>query len=259
MISAKLGHYTCTVNLLGHAGDLQEAENMIKAMPGKPCVAAYKALLGVCRVHGNVEKGECVATDSCIAAQRCHGLCATIKHYTSACNRHLSENVERQRKERGVNKQPGHTLIEVNNEVHRFVVDDQDHTQMIEICTELKKLSGLMQGYVLYTKLVLHDTEEEESMFHLCHQSKRLAIAFGLINITPGTQLQIIKFCRFVKTVATRQSSLQNSWENNRGEECQSLSSILRMAFVLAWTIGGVNSLSCRSLQWIWYSRVDMV
>jgi hypothetical protein len=38
----------------------------------------------------------------------------------------------------------------VNNEVHTFVVEDQDHPQMIEIHTELQRLSVLMHcaGYV---------------------------------------------------------------------------------------------------------------
>jgi hypothetical protein len=40
---------------------------------------------------------------------------------------------------------------------------------------------------------VLHDVEEEEKVFHLCHHSKKLAVDFGLINTAPGTQLQIIK------------------------------------------------------------------
>jgi pentatricopeptide repeat protein len=56
MISAKLEHYTCIVNLLGHAGHLQQAENMVMAMPWKPHVAAWIALLGACRIHGNAEK-----------------------------------------------------------------------------------------------------------------------------------------------------------------------------------------------------------
>jgi pentatricopeptide repeat protein len=38
MISAKLEHYTCMVDLLGHAGHLQEVENMVMAMPWKPHV-----------------------------------------------------------------------------------------------------------------------------------------------------------------------------------------------------------------------------
>jgi len=90
-----------------------------------------------------------------------------------------------------VKKQQGHTSIEVNDEVHTFIVDDQDHPQMIEIRAELKRLSGLMHnaGYVPYTKFELHDVEEEENVFHFCYHSEKLAIAFGLINTAPGTPL----------------------------------------------------------------------
>ncbi|CAK9204390.1 unnamed protein product [Sphagnum troendelagicum] len=58
MISAKLEDYTCMVDLLGRAGHLQEAENMVMAMPCKPQVAAWMALLSACRIHGNVEMAE---------------------------------------------------------------------------------------------------------------------------------------------------------------------------------------------------------
>jgi hypothetical protein len=69
-----------------------------------------------------------------------------------------------------VKKQLGCTWIEVNNEVQTFVVDDQG-PQMIEICAELKRLSGLMHdaGYAPYTRFVLHDLEEEEKVSHLRH------------------------------------------------------------------------------------------
>jgi hypothetical protein len=91
-----------------------------------------------------------------------------------------------------VKKQLVYTWIEVNNEVHTFVVDNQDHPQMIEIHAKLQRLSRLMYnaGYVPSTKFVLHDVaEEEEKVFHLCHYAKNLAIAFGLINTTCGTLL----------------------------------------------------------------------
>jgi pentatricopeptide repeat protein len=64
MISAKLEHYTCMIDFLGRAGRLQEAENMIKPMLCKPTVAVREALLGACRIHGNVEMGECVGKTS---------------------------------------------------------------------------------------------------------------------------------------------------------------------------------------------------
>jgi pentatricopeptide repeat protein len=60
-ISTKLEHYTCMVDLLGRAGHLQKAENLVMAMPCKPHVAAWMALLGACRIHGNVEMAERVA------------------------------------------------------------------------------------------------------------------------------------------------------------------------------------------------------
>jgi pentatricopeptide repeat protein len=47
MISPKLEHYTCMVDLLGRAGHLQEAENMIMVMPCKH-VPTWRALLGAC-------------------------------------------------------------------------------------------------------------------------------------------------------------------------------------------------------------------
>ncbi len=87
-------------------------------------------------------------------------------------------------------KQPGHTWIEVNNEVHNFVVEDRDHPQLIEIYAEMQTLSGLIHdaGYVPCMKFVLHDVEEEQ-VSHLCHHSEKLAIAFGLINTAPGSPL----------------------------------------------------------------------
>jgi hypothetical protein len=48
-------------------------------------------------------------------------------------------------------------------------------------------------GYMPVTKIVLHDVEEEETIFHLCHHSEKLAIACGLINIALGTTLRIRK------------------------------------------------------------------
>jgi pentatricopeptide repeat protein len=196
MIPAKLEHYTCMVDLLGRAGHLQEAENMIMAMPCKPQAAAWMALLGACRIHGNVGMAERVAKRILEMEPENAAVYVLLSNiYAAAGNRHLCENVERQRKERGAKKQPGRTWIEVNNEVHTFVVQDQDHPQMIEIHAELQRLSGLMHnaGYVPCTELVLDDVEEEEKVSHLCHHSEKLAIAFGFINTAPGTPLRIRK------------------------------------------------------------------
>jgi hypothetical protein len=206
MISANLQHYTCMVDLLGRAGRLHEAENMVLAIPYKPQVGAWRALLGACRIHGNVEMGERVAKQVLeLEPENAAGYVLLSNLYTATGNRDLSKNIERQRKERSVKKHPGRTWIEVDNEVHTFVVDDQHHPQMIEIHAELKRLSGLMHdaGYVPDTNFVLHDVEEEEKVFHLCHHSEKLAIAFGLINSAPGTPLCIRKNLRVCRDCHT--------------------------------------------------------
>jgi pentatricopeptide repeat protein len=199
MISPTVKHYTCMVDLLGRAGHLQEAENMIKSMPCKPQFATWMALLSACRIHKNVEMGEGVAKQVIeLESENAGGYVLLANIYAASGNRHLCEDVERQRKERGVKRQPGRTWIEVDNKVHTFVVDDQDHPQMVEIRAELKRLSQFMHdaGYVPHTTIVLHDVEEEEKVFHLCHHSEKLAIAFGLLNTAPGTPLRIRKNLR---------------------------------------------------------------
>jgi pentatricopeptide repeat protein len=198
-IPAKLEHCTCMVDLLGRAGHLQEAENIIQGMPCKPDAAVWIALLGACRIHGNLEMGERVAKRVLeLEPKNAAGYVMLSNLYAATGNLELSKNVERQRKERDAKKQPGRTWIEVNDVVHTFVVDDQTHPQMIKIRAELKRLSRLMHdaGYVPDTKFVLHDVEEEEKVFHLCHHSEKLAIAFGLMSTDPGTPLRIVKNLR---------------------------------------------------------------
>jgi hypothetical protein len=51
------------------------------------------------------------------------------------------QNVQWQRRERDEKKQQGPTRIGMNNMA--FVVDNQDHSQMIEICSQLMRLLGL--------------------------------------------------------------------------------------------------------------------
>jgi pentatricopeptide repeat protein len=100
-ISAKLEHYTCVVDLLGRAGHLQEAEDMIKAMPYNPNVAVWMALLGSCRIHGNVEMAERVVKQVIeLEPENAAGYVLLSNIYAAAGNRDLSRMLNgRERKE----------------------------------------------------------------------------------------------------------------------------------------------------------------
>ncbi|KAE8666161.1 putative pentatricopeptide repeat-containing protein [Hibiscus syriacus] len=51
-------NYSCMLNLLGRAGRLNEALELIKSMQVKPDGAVWGALLGACKIHRNVEIAE---------------------------------------------------------------------------------------------------------------------------------------------------------------------------------------------------------
>lgn len=51
-------HYCCMVDLLGKAGKLTEAENLILGMPFEPSALVWQTLLGACRLHGELEMGK---------------------------------------------------------------------------------------------------------------------------------------------------------------------------------------------------------
>ncbi|CDJ26502.1 unnamed protein product [Triticum aestivum] len=46
-------HYACMVDLLGKAGHIEDAEELISRMPFRPRVLVWQALLGACQLHGN--------------------------------------------------------------------------------------------------------------------------------------------------------------------------------------------------------------
>ncbi|XP_050150603.1 pentatricopeptide repeat-containing protein At4g16835, mitochondrial-like [Malus sylvestris] len=54
-------HYTCIVDMLGCAGKLNEASDLVKGMLMCPQPGALGALLAACRTYGNVEIAESVA------------------------------------------------------------------------------------------------------------------------------------------------------------------------------------------------------
>ncbi|KAL3513787.1 hypothetical protein ACH5RR_026504 [Cinchona calisaya] len=57
-VMASIKHYGCIVDLLGRAGRIQEAYEIIKDMPLKPNETVLGALLGACRIHADTDMAE---------------------------------------------------------------------------------------------------------------------------------------------------------------------------------------------------------
>eukprot|EP01018_Ginkgo_biloba_P037439 Gb_29879 [translate_table: standard] len=198
-ITPGLEHYACIVDLLGRAGHLQEAQDFIKMMPLKPDAGVWGALLSACRVHCNIQLGECVAEHLFALEPKNAGYYVLLSNIYAATGRWDEvAKVRTMMKESGVRKTPGCSFIEVNNRLYAFIVGDRSHPQSEKIYATLEALARQMEaaGYVPNTNFVLHDVEEEAKEHMLCSHSEKLAIAFGLINTCPGTTIRITKNLR---------------------------------------------------------------
>jgi len=166
-------HYSCMVDLLGRAGLLYEAYNLINNMPVKPSAFVWGSLLGACKIHINVELGE-------YAAEHLFELDPeNAAHYVLLSNVYAAagrwdgvEKVRKIMKDRKVRKKPGCSWIEVNSKVYTFLIGDRSHPQTVEIYAKLEKLFGQMKeaGYIPNMSFVLHDTEEQKGHI-LCDHS----------------------------------------------------------------------------------------
>ncbi|PHT53960.1 Pentatricopeptide repeat-containing protein, mitochondrial [Capsicum baccatum] len=57
-LTPKIEHYGCLIDILGRAGLLETARELIKGLPIEGDASAWRTLLAACRVHGSVELGE---------------------------------------------------------------------------------------------------------------------------------------------------------------------------------------------------------
>eukprot|EP01018_Ginkgo_biloba_P024066 Gb_36172 [translate_table: standard] len=192
-------HYCCMVDLLGRAGKLDEAYHLINKMPIKPDAAVWGSLLGACRIHANIELGEHVAERLFELDPKNAAPFVVLSNIYAATRRWDDiERVRKMMKDRGVKKDPGCSWIEVNKQVYAFIVGDRSHPQAQKIYAKLEILSGQMKeaGYVPDTTFVPNDVEQEQKEHIITYHSEKLAIAFGLINTSPGTPIRIVKNLR---------------------------------------------------------------
>ncbi|KAL0307340.1 UNVERIFIED_CONTAM: Pentatricopeptide repeat-containing protein, chloroplastic [Sesamum radiatum] len=193
-------HYACVVDLLGRAGRLDEAYEIINSMPiGLDKVGAWSSLLGACRIHQNVQLGEISALkllefEPTVASH--YVLLSNI--YSSAGLWEKANEVRKTMKQMGVRKEPGCSWIEFGDEVHKFLAGDTSHPQSEQLYEFLSDLFTRMkrEGYVPDTTCALHNVDEQEKENLLCGHSERLAIAFGLLNTPPGATIRVAKNLR---------------------------------------------------------------
>ncbi|KAF3443753.1 hypothetical protein FNV43_RR13443 [Rhamnella rubrinervis] len=194
-----LSHYSCLVDLLGRAGNLDEAYSVIQTMEVNPTSDIWAALLSACRLHKNVKLAEISAHNVFEMNPKDVGSYICLSNIYAAEKQW--EDVNRVRalmRRKGLKKPPGCSFIELDKKVHRFLVGDKSHQQAADIYAKLEDLNLQLKeaGYKPDTSSVFYDVEEEVKEKMLWDHSERLAIAFALINTRSGTTIRITKNLR---------------------------------------------------------------
>ncbi|XP_059648169.1 putative pentatricopeptide repeat-containing protein At3g49142 [Cornus florida] len=198
-VQPKHEQYACVVDLLGRAGRLVEAMELIYQMPMTAGPSIWGSLLSASRKHRNLEIAETAARKLFVLEPDNSGNYILLSNmYAERRMWKEVDNLRAMLKSQGVKKSPGCSWIEINGKAHLFFGGDTSHPQAKEIYILLEALPEKIKaaGYVPDTSLVLHDVSEEEKEYNLTTHSEKLAIAFGLLNTSPGTVLRVTKNLR---------------------------------------------------------------
>uniref|UniRef100_A0A3Q7FUS4 DYW domain-containing protein n=1 Tax=Solanum lycopersicum TaxID=4081 RepID=A0A3Q7FUS4_SOLLC len=167
-VEPSVEHYACMIDLLGRAGQLEEARELIKAMPMEPNSGVWGALLGACRIHAG--RWEDVL------------------------------GVRKSIKQKLLRKDPSRSWIEGKEGViHEFYAGDMTHPNSKEIKEALEDLIGRLKshGYEPNLSSVPYDLNEEHKRRILLTHSEKLALAYGLlITDSAGSTIKIMKNLR---------------------------------------------------------------
>lgn len=189
-IAPQLDHYICLVDLLGRAGRLEDAMEVIVTLPFKPDPLIYKTLLGACNLHRNIPLGEDMARRGSELDPSDPAFYVLLaKLYDDSGQSDLAIKTRRLMRERGLRMNPEQSWIELRNKVHIFIARDRSHPQINEVHEKIESIITEFQrrGY-------LYDDREDHS-----YHSEKLAVAFGLLNSPSNVPIRVSKNTRICR------------------------------------------------------------
>ncbi|KAH7541792.1 hypothetical protein FEM48_Zijuj02G0005200 [Ziziphus jujuba var. spinosa] len=176
-ISPTCEHFACMVDLLGRSGLLEQAKNLIDGMPFKPNSGVWGALLGACRMHRNSKLAEFAVKNLLELDAKDSGSYVLLANiYSDSGKLEAFAEVRKMMKEKGIQKNPGCSWIEVDNRVHVFTVDDTNHPRIKDVYIMLEETIKKIEDTGQYLN-------PNKSLREQGYHSEKLAVAFGLISL----------------------------------------------------------------------------
>uniref|UniRef100_A0A1D1YKG3 Pentatricopeptide repeat-containing protein At4g02750 n=1 Tax=Anthurium amnicola TaxID=1678845 RepID=A0A1D1YKG3_9ARAE len=151
-VSPRAEHFSCLVDIVSRAGQLERAYDVIKAMPFEADGSVWSALLGACRRHLNVELAELAARKLVALDSQNSGAYVMLSNiYAAAGMWREVTKVRGLMKEQGVQKQPGYSWIEIGERVHLFLIGDISHP-------DIKKIHSALE--IIYLHIMRRNDDE---------------------------------------------------------------------------------------------------
>ncbi|WOG83503.1 hypothetical protein DCAR_0102678 [Daucus carota subsp. sativus] len=160
-IEPTLDHYGCMVDLLGRAGCLKEALNLIENMPMDPSPVVWGALFGACMTHKSYELGEKIGKHLIKLQPRHSGRYALLANlYAATKNWKGVARLRKCMKQKGVYKIAGSSWIEINGVNQEFIAFDK-------ACSEDRSVHEILDKIIIQMKCAGCPSDTEILTFDL--------------------------------------------------------------------------------------------
>ncbi|CAH8301643.1 unnamed protein product [Eruca vesicaria subsp. sativa] len=140
-LNAKIEHYGCMVDILGRAGRLEEAEELIKSMPYEPNGIILSAFLCSCGQSKDTERAERILKKAVELEPRNDGNYVLLRNLYAADSRwdgvRMVKNMMRKNEAK---KEVGCSTVEIGSIVSEFISGDTTHPHLRNIRLALEKL-----------------------------------------------------------------------------------------------------------------------
>ncbi|KAL1290926.1 hypothetical protein HN51_059474 [Arachis hypogaea] len=165
-------HYALLIDLLGRKNRLKEAVDLIEKTPSRirNHIAVWGAVLGACRVHGNLDLARRAAEALFeLEPENTARYVMLSNIYAASGKFDDADKIRRIMKEKGLKKEAAHSWIELRDARHEFVAKDKFHPQIGEICEVNNKLVYHLKdaGYQPFSDYPLLPYEDDDFYFSI--------------------------------------------------------------------------------------------
>jgi pentatricopeptide repeat protein len=162
-LEPQLEHFACMVDILGRSKGPQEALKFIRSMPLEADAVIWKTLLSICKIRQDVEVAETAASNVLRLDPDDSSVYILLSNVYAESGKWVDVSRTRRLMRQGrLKKEPGCSWIEVQSEMHGFLVGDKVHPRSREVYEMLNNLIGEMKlsGYEVSSALFAEVDEE---------------------------------------------------------------------------------------------------